>query len=133
VNGPQTPPPSGADTTADTQEWLALAELRRYAGWLPYLGAADRDYLHTRRAEVIEMCAEDPARPEWLELYYRWTLTALEAQDPAAALAEAVASDRGKPAEVDRALAALSRTADEWEQSYRPTTGIVGTPYPLTD
>ncbi len=75
------------------------------------------------------ICAADPSRERWLERYYRWTCQAMDAEDPAAALAEAVRAERGDPEQIDRALEALDRTSDEWEARYRPPSGIVGEPY----
>jgi hypothetical protein len=110
-------------------EWPPRADLCRFATWLPFLSDGDRQYLRDRYEEVLDLCALDPRRPRWILKYYAWTLRAVGSQDPAAALAEAVASDRGPRAEVDRALAALRKTADAWEQRYRPASGIVGAPY----
>jgi hypothetical protein len=102
----------------------------RYASWLPYLTASDREYARTQHAEVKAICAADPSRERWLERYYRWTITAMDAEAPAVALRQAAEAERGDPEQIDRALQALDRTSDEWEARYRPSTGIVGGPYP---
>jgi hypothetical protein len=100
----------------------------RYAAWLPYLTADDRDWLRTRHAEVLEIGGL--YRPGF-EMYLRWSFAAAEAQDPAVALAAAVVAERGDPGEIGYAIQKLDRTASEWEDRYRPSTGIVGRPYPI--
>jgi hypothetical protein len=106
--------------------------ITRYAGWLPYLSADDRQWLHTRHGEVAGLCAPPGAlyrRP--YAIYLRWTLRAMDAEDPAAALAEAVRAERGEPADIGEALQRLDRAAGEWEDRYRPSSQIVGEPYSL--
>ncbi len=112
---------------ANAQETVA-----RFAGWLPYLTAGDREYVRTQRANVAGICAEDPTAPPWLEYLCRWTLAALDAEDPASALRDAVATTAGDPDEIGRALIAIDRISDLWEGRYRPRSQIVGgEPYPL--
>ena len=80
------------------------------------LSESDRDFVRASHAEVVEILDAERDRPVWLELYYRWTLAAIEAEDPAVALREVVASERGDPTEVCRALAAMDRTSWEWAE-----------------
>jgi len=107
--------------------------ITRYGEWLPYLSEADRAYVKRWHVEVRELCAEDPTRPRWVEYLTRWTLAALDAEDPAAALADAVAATAGDPHEINQALAELDKIADRWEARYKPRTKIVGEPYPLNE
>ncbi len=65
-------------------------------------------------------------------MYLRWTIAAVDAEDPAAALAEAVRAERAEPREIGQALQRLDRTADAWQERYHPSTGIVGQPYMST-
>lgn len=90
--------------------------LDRYAYWLDRLSEADKEYARSRLVEVVAACEADRKRPLWLAMYYAWTVRAIEADDTAGELARAVESQKGDPAEVRKALAALDRTSDEWEQ-----------------
>ena len=93
----------------------ALTEVTdRYAGWLELLSDTDRDWVRTRYAEVVELRAAEPDCPAWFEWYLGWTVEAIEAEDTAAALHEAVEAEDGDPVEVARALEAIDRTSDEW-------------------
>ena len=97
--------------------------ITRYAGWLPMLSERDLDYARARHAEVVRTLAAEPDRPRWLEIYYRWTLAAIDAENPAAALRQAVEAEDGD-AEVCRALAAMDRTScesAEWWPAHHPS------------
>lgn len=99
--------------------------LDTYAHWLGFLSERDRAWARTRYAEVVELREAEPDRPEWFELYLGWTVAAIDSENPAAALREAIAAEDADPAEVDRALAALDRTSDEWAQwwpAWHPST-----------
>jgi hypothetical protein len=92
--------------------------ITRYAEWLPRLSDKDRQYAREQHVKVTAICAAEPDRPKWLEIFYRWTVAAIDAENPAVALREAVATEPGDPAETCRALAALSRTSREWTDWY---------------
>ncbi len=93
-----------------------MSALDRYAGWLELLSEKDRAYARAQHEQVATICAHDPSAPTWLRMYYGWTVAALDAEDPADALALAVENEDGDPAEVCRALAAVELTSDEWAQ-----------------
>jgi hypothetical protein len=107
-----------------------MSTLEAYAGWLSELSERDREYVRTQHAEVAATCAADPNAEPWLEYLYRWTEAALGANDPAAALAGAVAATVGKSEQIGRALEAIEKITNEWEERYRPSSSIVGSPYP---
>ena len=86
----------------------------RYATWLPYPSAADRDRVREEHARVSAICAEDPNAPKWITYFYGWTLAAFDSSDPAGVLAGMVAAERGNPEELGRALVAFGKCADEW-------------------
>lgn len=90
--------------------------LDRYAHWLGFLSEKDREYVRTQYAEVVEIRAADPDRPVWYEWYLGWTAAAIDAEDPAATLRAAVEGEDGSAVEVCRALDAMNRTSNEWEQ-----------------
>jgi hypothetical protein len=87
-----------------------------YAYWILRLSERDRQYVRDQQAEVVRTLAIEPDRPIWLELYFRWTVVAMDSPDPAAALRRAVEFEVGDPAEVCRALAAIDRTSREWAE-----------------
>ena len=90
----------------------------RYAGWLELLSDRDRDWARTRYAEVVGLCEADPFRSTWFRMYLGWTVEAIEAEDTAAALLDAVEGEDGPVVEVARALEALDRTSDEWAEHH---------------
>ena len=90
----------------------------RYAGWLELLSDRDRDWARRRYAEVVEVCEADPARSVWFRMYLGWTVKAVEAEDTAAVLLEAVEAEDGDPVEVARALEAIDRTSREWAEHH---------------
>jgi hypothetical protein len=110
--------------------------ITRYAAWLPYLAPGDHEYLRTQHREVAERYPDEDALSNafdnygsWHEMYLRWTLAAVDSEDPALALRQAVAAERGAPEDIGRALLALGRISDEWDACYRPPSQIVGSPY----
>ena len=80
------------------------------------LSERDREYARTRHAEVASICAVDPDAPPWLEIFYRLTILAMDSENPATVLCQAVEAEDSDPAEVCRALAAMERTANEWAE-----------------
>jgi hypothetical protein len=90
--------------------------LDAYAGWLERLSEKDRQYVRDQHAEVALRCAADPSAPVWAAMYFAWTLSAIESENPAAALRQAVESEDSDPAEVCRALAGIDRTSREWAE-----------------
>ena len=61
----------------------------------------DRDYVLNRHAEVSRICAVDPSAGRWIELFYRWTLTAIDSEQPSAALRSPLSASPLSPSKSD--------------------------------